>query len=81
MANIKLTIEYAGTLYSGWQYQKDEKTYGKILIFEGLSLQVEAMLALKGVSSGASRLMLSQVSSKMSHVEPKWAKVEPKMPP
>ena len=26
MANIKLTIEYAGTLYSGWQYQKDEKT-------------------------------------------------------
>ena len=26
MANIKLTIEYAGTSYSGWQYQKDEKT-------------------------------------------------------
>ena len=26
MANIKLTIEYAGTPYSGWQYQKDEKT-------------------------------------------------------
>ena len=26
MANIKLTIEYIGTPYCGWQYQKDEKT-------------------------------------------------------
>ena len=26
MANIKLTIEYIGTSYSGWQFQKDEKT-------------------------------------------------------
>ena len=26
MANIKLTIEYAGTPYCGWQYQKEEKT-------------------------------------------------------
>ena len=24
--NIKLTIEYIGTPYSGWQYQNDEKT-------------------------------------------------------
>ena len=26
MNNIKLTIEYIGTPYSGWQYQNDEKT-------------------------------------------------------
>ena len=26
MANIKLTIEYIGTSYSGWQFQKNEKT-------------------------------------------------------
>ena len=26
MINIKITIEYAGTTYSGWQYQSDEKT-------------------------------------------------------
>ena len=26
MVNIKLTIEYNGANYSGWQYQKDEKT-------------------------------------------------------
>ena len=26
MSNIKLTIEYIGTPYCGWQYQKDEKT-------------------------------------------------------
>ena len=26
MTNIKLTIEYVGTSYSGWQFQKDEKT-------------------------------------------------------
>ena len=26
MANIKLTIEYHGLPYCGWQYQKNEKT-------------------------------------------------------
>ena len=26
MTNIKITIEYAGTHYSGWQFQKNEKT-------------------------------------------------------
>ena len=26
MNNIKLTIEYIGTPYSGWQYQTEEKT-------------------------------------------------------
>ena len=26
MANIKLTIEYHGQPYSGWQFQKNEKT-------------------------------------------------------
>ena len=26
MTNIKLTIEYHGLPYSGWQYQKNEKT-------------------------------------------------------
>jgi len=26
MTNIKITIEYNGTGYSGWQYQKEEKT-------------------------------------------------------
>ena len=26
MTNIKLTIEYHGLPYCGWQYQKDEKT-------------------------------------------------------
>tara|TARA_Y100000996_G_C22483905_1_gene627369 strand:+ start:14 stop:751 length:738 start_codon:yes stop_codon:yes gene_type:complete len=26
MANIKLTIEYIGSSYSGWQFQNDEKT-------------------------------------------------------
>ena len=26
MTNIKITIEYNGTGYSGWQFQKEEKT-------------------------------------------------------
>jgi len=26
MTNIKLTIEYHGLPYCGWQYQKNEKT-------------------------------------------------------
>ncbi|PIR65334.1 MAG: tRNA pseudouridine(38-40) synthase TruA, partial [Candidatus Omnitrophica bacterium CG10_big_fil_rev_8_21_14_0_10_43_8] len=26
MRNIKLTIEYDGTAYSGWQVQKNKKT-------------------------------------------------------
>ena len=32
MTNIKLTIEYHGLPYSGWQYQKNEKTVQKHVI-------------------------------------------------
>ena len=40
MNNIKLTIEYIGTPYSGWQYQNDEKNKKKVLSTDGFTSRI-----------------------------------------
>ena len=49
MRNIKLTIEYDGTLYSGWQKQNNAKTIQET-IEKALSILLKAEVSITGSS-------------------------------